>query len=126
MEKFRNRADFKRHIRMSAESFNKLTNLIRHALEVDEDMANLQGGSIMPEICVYCCLRYLAGGSYSDICFFTGISTASLFHLVWKVVFAINNCDALAITFPTTQEEYENASRGFASIGKEGCISLPF
>jgi hypothetical protein len=41
MEKFQNRAEFKRHIRMSADSFNKLTNLIRPALEVDEDMANL-------------------------------------------------------------------------------------
>jgi hypothetical protein len=41
MEKFRNRAEFKRHIRMSAGSFIKLTNLIRHALEVDEEIANL-------------------------------------------------------------------------------------
>ena len=123
MEKFRNRADFKPHIRMSAESFNKLTNLIRHALEVDEDMANLRGGPIIPEICLYCCLRYLAGGSYSDIRFFTGILTASLFRLVWKVVFAINNCDALAIVFPTSLEECEKAAQGFSNISKEGCIS---
>ena len=123
MEKFRNRAEFKRHIRMSAGSFIKLTNLIRHALEVDEDMANLRGGPIIPEICLYCCLRYLAGGSYSDIRFFTGISTASLFRLVWKVVFAINDCDALAIVFPTTPEECEKAAQGFSSISKEGWIS---
>jgi hypothetical protein len=50
MERFHNRAEFRRHIRMSAESFNKLTNLIQHALEVDEDMANLRGGPIIPEI----------------------------------------------------------------------------
>ncbi|KAI2492717.1 hypothetical protein MHU86_21824 [Fragilaria crotonensis] len=123
MEKFHNRAEFKRHIWMSAGSFNKLTNLIRHALKVDEDMANLRGGPIIPEICLYCCLRYLAGGSYSNIRFFTGISTASLYRLVWKVVFAINDCDTLAIIFPTTPEECKKAAEGFSNISKEGCIS---
>ena len=108
---------------MSAGSFNKLTNLIQHALEVDEDMANLWGGPIIPETCLYCCLWYLTGGSYSDIRFFTGISTASLFRLVWKVAFANNDCDALAIMFPTTPEECTKAVQGFSNISKEGCIS---
>ena len=86
-------------------------------------MANLQGGPIIPKICLYCCPPYLAGGSYPKICLFTGISTASLFHAVWKVVFAINECDALAIVLPTTPEECETTAQGFSYISKEGWIS---
>jgi hypothetical protein len=80
MEQFHNQAVLKWYFRMSAASFNKLANLIRHALEVDhQDMANLRDGSFIPEICLLGCLRYLAGGSYPDVNFFTGttVSTAS-------------------------------------------------
>ena len=33
-------------------------------LAVQQDMAALQGGAIMPELCVYVTLRYLADGSH--------------------------------------------------------------
>jgi hypothetical protein len=38
-------------------------------------------------------------------------------------VFAIHDCDALAIVFPTTPEECEKVAQGFSNISKEGCIS---
>ena len=109
---------------MSAGSFNKLTNLIRHALKIDKDMHgqpprwpnNSQDLSLLlPSIS--------SRGLYPKICLFTGISTASLFHAVWKVVFAINECDALAIVLPTTPEECETTAQGFSYISKEGWIS---
>ena len=42
-------------------------------------MASLRGGAIIPELCVYITLQYLAGGSYMDIFFFVGISQSSFF-----------------------------------------------
>ena len=59
--------ELKRHLHMSLTSFEKLLSLIRKSLKVDSAMAQLQGGVIIPEIALYCTLRYLAGGSYMDI-----------------------------------------------------------
>ncbi len=120
--KYAGRQDFQRHLRMSAESFAKLVSFVRHALAVNHKMAALRGGSIPAEICVYSCVRYLAGGSYSDIRFFTGVSTASLYRIIWKCVDAINACPDLDIRFPRTNEEVIEAARGFQTISTQGCI----
>jgi hypothetical protein len=64
---------FTRHVRMTLTSFTKLLGYIRDSLRVDSDMASLCGGEIALEIQLYCTLQYMAGGSYSDIQFFTGI-----------------------------------------------------
>ena len=61
------RSDFTRHIRMSHDSFNKLLSAIQKDVDVDREMAKLWGGAIHPEICIYVCFCYLAGGSSSDI-----------------------------------------------------------
>ncbi len=85
------RSDFTRHIRMSHDSFNKLLSAIQQDLEVDREMAELWGDAILPEICLnIMCLRYLAGGSYLDIKYFTGISSASFYRVLWKTMRAIN------------------------------------
>jgi hypothetical protein len=64
------RAEFKRHLRMTHLSFTKLLASLRLQLQVNEDRANQRGGAILPEICLYICIRYLASGSYSDIRFY--------------------------------------------------------
>ena len=76
-------------------SFDKLLSYIRESLEVDSNMAWLQGGEIIPEILLYCMLRYLAGGSYTDIFFFVGISSASFYCVIWKTMYAIVRCEEL-------------------------------
>jgi hypothetical protein len=68
--RYGHRAEFKRHMRMTFASFNKLLSCLRPQLQVDNERANSRGGAILPELCLYICLRYLAGGSYSDIPFF--------------------------------------------------------
>ena len=61
----------RRHLRMSYESFCVLLNVIQdHMVERDEEMGALRGGHISIELHLYATLCYLAGGSYSDICFF--------------------------------------------------------
>ena len=79
-------------------------------------MAQLQGGEIIPEIWLCCTLRYLAGGSYTDIFFFVGISKASFYHVVWKMMYAIIWCEQLQISWPDTKEKAVDTAAGFSSI----------
>jgi hypothetical protein len=97
-------------------SFTKLLGSIHDALLVDRDMASLCGGVIVPEIQLYCTLQYIAGGMYSDIQFFTGISTASFYRVVWRTIRAIVRCKQLSIRFPKTAEEANAAADRFASV----------
>jgi hypothetical protein len=50
-------------------------------------MAYLRGGVILPEVALYCTLRYIAGGSYSDVSFMAGISTASFYSILCKTIY---------------------------------------
>ena len=59
-----------RYIRMLHDSLNKLLSAIQKDLEVDREMAELWGGSNLPEICLNVCLCNLAGESYSDTTYF--------------------------------------------------------
>ena len=79
-------------------------------------MASLCGGAIIPELCVYITLQYLAGGSYMDIFFLVGISKSSFFHLLWKTIKAINKCAELWITCPYTKEWQIKYACEFTSI----------
>jgi hypothetical protein len=115
--------EFRRHLRMSLQSFNKLLGYIRHDLEVNELMASLRGGTIIPEICLFCTLRWLAGGSYLDIYAHVGISKASFYRVVWKTIKAICRCEHLALKFPSTEEECKKAARGFQSKSYQGIIA---
>jgi hypothetical protein len=83
LQKFRNCNDFRRHLRMSTVSFNILVSWISNDLD---KMANLRGGAILPEICFYATIPYLAGGSYSDIKYFSGISFASFYRCLWRTL----------------------------------------
>ena len=100
---------------MSMSSFDKLLSYIRTSLEVDSDMAQLQGGVIILEISLYCMLCYLAGGSYTNI-FFVVISKASFYHVVWKMMYAIVQCKNLTITWLDMKEKAVHSVAGFSSI----------
>ena len=65
LAKHAGRPDLKRHLRMSQDSFGRLLSFVCDKLEVDNRMGSLRGGAILPELCLYACLRYLGGGSYS-------------------------------------------------------------
>ena len=89
------RGTLTRRLRMSKVLFNKLVLLLAEDLLVDEDAARKRGGAIIPELCIYCTLRYLAGGSYLDISDIAGISQSSFYRIVWKTITAIVKCSAL-------------------------------
>ena len=67
----KNRPIFRRHMRMTHESFCRLMDMVRPHLPVlNEKMGNLRSGFIIPELCLYALIRYLAGASYTtNVCF---------------------------------------------------------
>ena len=111
-----------RRLRMTKESFEKLVLLIQDDLQVDEKYADLRGGAIIPELCLFCTLRYLAGGSYLDITNIVGISQSSFYRVIWKTISALVKCNALRIRFPKTKQEITAGIAGFAGISTDGAI----
>jgi hypothetical protein len=77
----------------------------------------------MPKIRLYCTIRWLAGGSYSDIYMFAGISKASFYRICWQTIHAICKCDQLKIHFPETLEECQVAAVNFVSISRGNAIT---
>jgi DDE superfamily endonuclease len=114
---------FDRRLRMSRQSFDKLLSYIREALLVNETKANARGGSIVPELCLYCTIRWLAGGSYLDITDICGISKSSFYRVVWKTITAICKVEHLLPKFPTTNDEIDACIKGFASRSTDGIIN---
>ena len=117
------RKDFKRHIRLpSIEAFNKLLAYVRQDLTVNEEMASLRGGPILPEIKLYAALRWLAGGSHSDIEYMVGISKSAFYYCLWDTLHAINRAPELQLHFPQTIEDCKVVSCGFESVSDGGAI----
>ena len=114
---------FKRRLRMSKSSFNKLLGMIRHKLEVNQKRAKSRGGAIIPELCLYCTLRYLAGGSYLDICDIAGISRSSFYRVIWKTMRVINQTGALRVLWPRESRQLNQAISDFTTISKDGAIN---
>jgi hypothetical protein len=116
--------DFKRHMRMPQEDFELLLEYLREPLECNHEQSIRRGASpILPETKLYSTIRWLGGGSYSDIHLFVGISTPSFFRVVWETIDAINNCDKLAFAFPQSMEECMEAAEGFQRISFESAIT---
>jgi DDE superfamily endonuclease len=114
---------FTRHLRMTKESFMRLLEYIKDDLLVDESQASRRGGVILPEICLYCTIRYLAGGIYSDICLFAGISQPSFYRVVWKTMKALCLCQELRIVFPQSEEECAEAAEAFTTLSTGDAIT---
>ena len=123
IERHGERANFRRHLRMRRDSFDKLLGYIRDDLEVDHHMAARRGGAILPEIRLYCTLRWLAGGSYTDVYMYVGISKSSFYRVVWQTIYAIVNCPELRMHFPQTVEECARAAENFANISHGRAIT---
>jgi hypothetical protein len=121
--KFSSRPSFiKRHLRMTLESFYKPLGYIRTELEVDVSKAG-KGGPILPELCLFCTLRWLAGGSYLDIFALTGVSISSFYRVCYRCLRLINKAPQLEIRLPQTEEECELAAEGFRSVNVRSFFS---
>lgn len=122
-EKHTRRGSFAIRLRMERDSFEKLLLMIKDDLVVNEMMAKPRGGAIIPEVCLFCTLRWLAGGSYLDITDIVGISKASFYRVVWKTIRALVEEDELAIHFPSTEDQIKAAKEGFLSVSFGSAIT---
>lgn len=123
VNQFSNHPTFiKRHLRMSLESFFKLLGYFRTDLEGVPGKGG-KAGPILPEISLFCALRWLAGGSYLDIFALTGISVASFYRVCYKVFILIDECPELALKLPTNAEQCVEVSDGFRSISYKEAIT---
>jgi hypothetical protein len=119
------RGHFRRMYRMSPEAFEMLTEMLRSSLEVNKTKAyaRSEAGPILPKIRLHCLIRYLAGGSYLDICALVSMPHSTFYYsLLWKTMDAINDCDALAFVFPPSDEELRQASQGFERTSTQGVM----
>jgi len=117
------RGTFRRAMRMEKHSFDKLVELIRSDLVVDKTMAKLRGGPIIPELCVFCTIRYMAGGSCLDIIDICGMSVPSFYRVLWRTVRAINRCPDLDLKWPKDNSDVFAASAAFMTIGTNSTIN---
>jgi DDE superfamily endonuclease len=72
-------------------------------------------GLISTEIRLSAAIRYFAGGRPDDIAISHGIAHSEVFNSVWKVVDAVNACDALAFGFPECHEKQKALALAFKS-----------
>jgi hypothetical protein len=109
--------------RMSKESFDKLVDHLRPDIEVDIVKArNRCNQEIYPEIVVAICIRYLCGGSYDDISNCYGVSIGGYYYSRNKFLNSILRCEALAITMPATENEWEDIRKRFEAKSTEGIM----
>lgn len=117
---------------MSRLSFDRLFARLEQFIETcDENMATRSSGSVISKkVKLKCTLRWLAGGSYLDICTFYGVDDSTFYihdshkSILWPVINAINV--AVDIGLPTCTNELHEIARGFAKYtGGEmfGCVS---
>ena len=103
---------FSTMFRMSREGFEELFNLTSPFMhDTNEHMAKVSAGSALSKRTkLYATLRWLAGGSYLDICFAWGLSKAAFFSthsewgVVWPVVDAIDAAFAIGLPLNNVEE----------------------
>lgn len=113
---------FEQTIRMTRQSFVKLVDILRASLQVDMRMGELRGGGVQPEVAVYATIRYLSGGSSSDIMDNMGIARSTFYAVIQKTMKAIIACPALDIVFPTTLADCHRLSGEFQKISPNDSI----
>ena len=71
-------------------------------------------------------LRYFFGGCPFDISLVHGVSHVEVFHSIWKVVDAVNQCNDLAFSFPPNHFDQQNLASEFAAksgAGFTNCVA---
>jgi hypothetical protein len=102
---------FKRMFRLDRVTFDKVLNLLEdHMVKKNAQKAINSSGSVISIKAKFAMtLRWLAGGSYLDICFAFAISSASFFAkdgCLWETVQALD--DVLSLDFPIESSDELN------------------
>lgn len=111
---------FKRLFRISRQAFKQLVIKLEDCEEPRDVTAaeNSSGSSITMTTRLACALRWLAGGSYLDICFAFGVAEGSFFHengVLWGTLTALDN--AFEIYFPFDEpDRLKKESQNFSKF----------
>ena len=112
--------EFQRMFRLDRETFGELLQKITPFLPADEKKAcNSSGSLITAKLRLACTLRWLAGGSYLDICFGFKVSKAAFFSetnrgIIWPVIDAIDS--VLEIYLPEEESELDRMAEEFSHL----------
>ena len=98
------RRHFHRSYHVSPDLFNTLVEMLGNILVINKgkSYARSEAGPIIPKIRFYCLMRYLAGGSYLDMCTLVSIPHPTFYYILWKTCDAINDCPELEFRLPNT------------------------
>jgi hypothetical protein len=129
------RASSIRCLRMTPVAFDRLVEILRPDIEVNETMSRVSTPDtnvhIYPELIVVIGIRYLAGGSYHDISGYCGVSDASFYRVINLFVDAELTSEAieLQMLFPKNIAECKELANRWAAksllLGViRGCIMV--
>jgi hypothetical protein len=114
-------ATFKRAYRLTVASFDRLLAEISDELEASnvQKAINSSGSTILPATCLAMALRFLAGGSYVDICFTHGVAVPTFYEKLWITLEAINSVEKIEFSIDNMQK-LGDIARGFQN--RSGCV----
>ena len=131
---------FTRAYRMDYETFKVLHDLLKPG--IDEYISNSnnrtdytptgdiptfyrQNREIKSDIRLGAALRFFAGGSYLDITISHAFGKTDIYHSVWSVIHAANQCPSLQFKFLTTVAECKEVAEEFtfrSQAGFNNCV----
>jgi len=117
--------EFSNMYRMHYESFCKLVQLLSPALTVDVQQSKCRSHGadhIYVELILHCLLRYMAGGSFHDICVSAGLARSTFFSCLHHGIKAVNSCKELSLHFPKLDNELKQAALEFQSKSHGGVL----
>jgi hypothetical protein len=123
--------EFSVTFRMSLGTFNKLVEILREDLEVNQHQAlrsSKRNGPILPELVVAMSLRWLAGGQWPDIKKVYGVSKGHFYRLRTKFMKAVVGSPTLEIWLPDSSdvEALQGLARQFEATASSpvlrGCV----
>jgi hypothetical protein len=120
--------EFRRMFRVTREGFNELLLKVQPLLERNKQKGiNSSGRYIPASIKLAATLRWLAGGSYLDICTIFGLAKKSFYndnYVLWPTMEAIDA--TLIMGFSCSEEDLAATAAEFASMSNgvmTGCVS---
>ena len=119
--------EFDRTFRMRPSSLEKLLQKIAPSLSKQTSVHGTFGVEFLkPETSVMMSLRWLAGGSYSDIRLVAGCSVATFYRHIWEVMHALIKNMSYLLRWPATRFDFQQLVEGFASKSNreamKGCV----
>ena len=132
LEEMENMPDthFKRMFRMSRFAFNRLVGIVDDKSKKTNSVKaeNSSGSEVSIVTKVACALRWLAGGSYIDICFAFRVAPGSFYHedgILWGTLKIIDECFTIGFSFDD-MHELRRLSAGFSLFSYRRLIECVF